>query len=296
MAQLEEECTNWSITTELAIQAKSEPSKVELPEVYKRYASVFSKEEAQRFPPSHPWDHAINFKSRTPDTIDCKVYPMTRTEDNALDEFIDEQPAKGYICPSISPYALSFFFIKKKDRKLRPVQDYRNINKWMVRNQYPLPLITTLIQELGGAMLYTKLDMQWGYNNVHIKEGDEHKAAFKMRRGLYEPTVMFFSLTNSPATFQAMMNALYQDTIQKHESRGTTIRIYMDDIAIATKDLSLPLHEAAVSDVLQVAKDNSLFFKLLKSVFHTSAIDYLGVILEKGRTRMDPAKVSGVRN
>ena len=105
---------------------------------------------------------------------------------------------------------------------------------------------------------------------------------------------MFFGLTNSPATFQAMMNALYRDTIRKHESRGTTIQIYMDDIAIAAKDLSLPLHEAAVSNVLQVAKDNSLFFELSKSVFHASAIDYLGVILEKGKTRMDPAKVSGV--
>ena len=82
---------------------------------------------------------------------------MTRTEDDALDKFIDEQLAKGYICPSISPYASSFFFIKKKDGKLRPVQDYRNINKWTVRNQYLLPLITTLIRELGGAMIYTKL-------------------------------------------------------------------------------------------------------------------------------------------
>ena len=84
---------------------------------------------------------------------------MTRTEDDALDEFIDEQLAKGYIRPSISPYASSFFFIKKKDGKLRPVQDYRNINKWTVRNQYPLPLITTLIRELGGAVIYTKLDV-----------------------------------------------------------------------------------------------------------------------------------------
>ena len=219
---------------------------------------------------------------------------MTCTEDEALDEFVDEQLAKEYICPLISPYASSFFFIKKKDRKLRPVPDYQNINKWTVRNQYPLPLITTLIRDLGGAMIYTKLNVRWGYNNVRIKAGDEHKAVFKTRRGLYEPTVMFFGLTNSPAMFQAMMNALYRDIIWKHESRGTTIRIYMDDIAIATKDLSLPLHERAVSDVLQVAKDNSLFFKLSKSAFHASAIDYLGVILEKGKTRMDPAKVSGV--
>ena len=118
VAQLEEECTNRGITTDLAIQAKSEPSNVELPEVYKKYASVFSEEEAQRFPPSRPWDHVIDLKSGAPDAIDCKVYPMTRTEDNTLDEFIDEQLAKGYICPLISPYALSFFFIKKKDGKL----------------------------------------------------------------------------------------------------------------------------------------------------------------------------------
>ena len=85
---------------------------------------------------------------------------MTRTKDDALDEFINEQLAKGYIRPSISPYASSFFFIKKKDRKLRPAQDYRNINKWTVRNQYPLPLITTLIRDLGGAMIYTKLDVR----------------------------------------------------------------------------------------------------------------------------------------
>ena len=105
---------------------------------------------------------------------------------------------------------------------------------------------------------------------------------------------MFFGLTNSPAMFQAMMNALYRDTIRKHAARGTTIQICMDDIAIATKDLSLPLHDAAVSDVLEVARENSLFFKLSKSIFHTLAIDYLGMILEKGKTRMYPAKVSGV--
>ena len=132
VAQLEEECTNQGISTDLAIQAKSKPAHVELLPVYKRYASVFSEEEAQQFLPSRTWDHAINFKDRAPDAIDCKVYPMTRAEDEALDEFIDEQLAKGYIRPSISPYASSFFFIKKKDGKLRPVQDYRNINKWTV--------------------------------------------------------------------------------------------------------------------------------------------------------------------
>jgi hypothetical protein len=166
----------------------------------------------------------------------------------------------------------------------------------MVRNQYPLPLITALICDLGGAHIYTKLDIRWGYNNVRIKEGDEYKAAFKTRQGLFEPTVMFFGLTNSPATFQAMMNSIYQQAIAKHESRGTNIRIYMDDITVATKNTLLQGHIEAVSDVLQVAKEHSLFFKLSKCSFHVPSIDYLGLVLERGLTKMDPVKLTGIRN
>ena len=122
------------------------------------------------------------------------------------------------------------------------------------------------------------------------------KPHFKTRRGLYKPTVMFFRLTNSPATFQAMMNDIYHNTIAKHEQCGTFIQVYMDDIAIATKHPSLDSHCAAVHDVLQVAKDNSLFFKLPKCIFHAPSIDYLGVILERGVTCMDPVKVAGIKN
>ena len=172
--------------------------------------------------------------------------------------------------------------------------DYRNINKWMVCNQYPLPLITSLIRDLGGAHIFSKLDVRWGYNNICIKEGDEHKAVFKTQQGLYKLTVMFFGLTNSPATFQAMMNNLYRDTIAKHEAFGTFIRIYVDDITIATCSPSLEAHVVAVTDVLTVAHDNSLFFKLFKCVFHAPSIDYLGVILERRVTHMDPVKVAGV--
>ena len=92
---------------------------------------------------------------------------------------------------------------------------------------------------------------------------------------------MFFGLTNSLATFQVMMNALYRETIQRHEVWGTMIRIYMDDIAIATKSPSLSLHTDAVSDVLRVAQENLLFFKLSKSIFHAFKIDYLGSFWER---------------
>ena len=74
-----------------------------------------------------------------------------------------------------------------------------------VKNRYPLPLIQELLDKLKGARYFTKLDVRWGYNNVRIKEGDEWKAAFRTNMGLFEPTVMFFGLTNSPATFQAQL-------------------------------------------------------------------------------------------
>ena len=148
---------------------------------------------------------------------------MTREEDKALNQFINDQLLKGYIEPSKSPYAFPFFFVKKKDGKLRLVQDYCVLNAWTVKNQYPLLLIPVLIRDLGGAYVYSKLDVRWGYNNIRIKEGDEWKAAFKTRRGLHQPKVMFFGMSNSPPTFQGFMDDIYYDTIMKHEALGTFI-------------------------------------------------------------------------
>ena len=139
------------------------------------------------------------------------------------------------------------------------------------------------------------LDICQGYNNVHIEEGDKHKAAFKMRYGLYKPTVMFFGLTNSPTTFQMMMNHIFHPVIAKHELLDISICIYMDDIAIATCTNNQD-HTAAVCDVFTLAAEHDLYFKLKKCLFHVPKIDYLGVILEKGVTHMDPVKIVGIKN
>jgi hypothetical protein len=130
---------------------------------------------------------------------------------------------------------------------------------------------------------------------VQIKKGDEWKAAFKTKFGHWEPLVMFFGLTNSPSTFQEMMNVIYKEVIEKHAARGTIIRIYMDDIAVATTG-TLQDHIDAVRDVLRVAEQHDLYFKPSKCTFHASSIDYLGVIIEKGMTRMDPVKIAGIKN
>jgi hypothetical protein len=123
-------------SVKLAVAAQQYTKKAEIPREYQKFTKVFSEEESKQFPPQHACDHAIEFKPGAPDAIECKIYPMTRVKDEALDVFINEQLEKGYIRPSKSQYVSSFFFIKKKDSKLQPVQDYRKVNAWTVHNQY----------------------------------------------------------------------------------------------------------------------------------------------------------------
>jgi len=124
VAMLELESSIKTTATELAIQAQQYTTKKEVPKEYGDFAKVFSEEESKRYPPKRAWDHAIKFKKDAPDAIDCKVYPQTQEEDKALQKFLAEEVEKGYVRPSKSPYASPFFYIKKKDGKLRPVQDY----------------------------------------------------------------------------------------------------------------------------------------------------------------------------
>ena len=130
-----------------------------------------------------------------------KVYPWSRGEREEGREFIREQLRKGYIWPSKSLQMAPIFFVGKKDEKKQMVQDYWYLNKWTVKNNYLLPLILDVLENIGTKKVFTKMDLRWGYNNVRIKEGDKWKTAFTTPEGLFEPLVMFFGLTNLPATF-----------------------------------------------------------------------------------------------
>ena len=184
-----------------------------VPTQYHEHGKVFSEQASERFPGKRPWDHAIDLKTNAPASIDSRVYPLSPKEKEEQCKFIEANLCLLQICHSKSPYASGFFLIKKKDRKFRPVQDYWNLNKWTIPNKYPLPLISELIHDLLGKRLFSRFDIRWGYNNMWIKEGDKWKAAFKTSEGLFKPTVMFFGLTNSPATFQMMMDEIFQDEI-----------------------------------------------------------------------------------
>ena len=112
-----------------------------VPSQYHSHAKVFSEEAAHRFPASREWDHAIDLKPEAPTTLDCKVYPLSPGEDDALQNFLSKNLDKGYICQLKSPYTFPFFFIKKKNSDLHPVQDYHKLNAVTVQNTAPLPLI-----------------------------------------------------------------------------------------------------------------------------------------------------------
>jgi len=209
-------------------------------------------------PTRKPWDYAIDLKE---DFISRKgqIYPLSRTEKEEVQTFVESQLKKGYIRPSKSPQTLPVLFIPKKDGKRRMVQDYRYVNKGTIKNSYPLPLISELIDSMGTKKVFTKMDLRWGYNNIQIKEEDEWKAAFTMHLGSFEPTVIYFGLTNSPTTFQAMMNDLFRDMINKRD-----LATFIDNVLVATK--TEKGHDEIVEEVLRRLEENNLYVKPKKYV------------------------------
>ena len=187
---------------------------------------MFTKKDFDILPEHRKWDHIIKLIPGA-EPKSSKVYPLSSLEQEELDAFLEENLHTGRIQPSKSPITAPVFFIKKKDGSLQLVQDYRALNAVTIKNRYPLSLISELVSQLCGAKYFTKLDVQWGFNNVRIKPGDEWKMAFCTNRGLFEPLMMFFGMTNSPTTFQTMMNDIFRTLI----AEGIIV-VYLDDILI----------------------------------------------------------------
>ena len=175
------------------------------------------------------WDHAIDVKEGFMPRKG-KVYPLSREEREEVREFVKEQLGKGYIWPSKSSQTVPVFFVGKKDGKKRMVQDYQYLNEWTIKNNYLLPLISDVLENIGTKKLFTKMDLRWRYNNMRIKKGNEWKAALMTLEESFEPTVMFFGLTNSPATFQAIMNKLLRDLINTGK-----VAVFIDDVIVGTE-------------------------------------------------------------
>ena len=183
-----------------------------------------------------------------------KVYPLLREEREEVREFIWEQLRKEYIWLSKSPQTALVFFIGKKDGKKQIVQDYRYLNEWTIKNNYPLPLISDVLENIRTKKVFTKIDLRWGYNNVRIKKRDEWKVAFIIPEESFEPMVIFFKLTNSPAIFQAMINELLRYLINIGK-----VAVFIDDVIIGAE--TEEGHDEIVAEVIRRLEENDLYVK-----------------------------------
>jgi hypothetical protein len=241
--------------------------------------------EASGLRPHRNIDHQISLKTdyQPPWKL---LYGMSESELSALRDFLKENIEKGFIQPSSSPARAPVLFVKKKDGTLRLCIDYRGLNDMTIKNRYPLPLIQETLDRVGGAKIYTKLDLRGAYNLLRIKEGEEWKTAFGTRYGHFEFTVMPFGLTNAPATFQNFMNDLLRDFLDDFCS------VYLDDILIFSENLDL--HRDHVHKVLGILRDNMVFCKPEKCLFEVDRVEYLGFIISTEGIAMDQGKLTAV--
>ena len=181
------------------------------------------------------------------------------------------------------------FFVGKKDGKKRMVQDYRYLNEWTIKNNYPLSLISDVLENIGTKKVFTKMDLRWGYNNVRIKKGDEWKAAFTTLEGFFELMMMFFGLTNSPTTFQAMMkfDKLLQDLINTDK-----VVAFIDDMIVGAE--TEKEHDELVVKVIRRLEENNLYMKLEKCKWKVREVGFLGVVIGPEGIKMEEEKVKGV--
>jgi len=145
-----------------------------------------------------------------------------------------------------------------------------------MKNNYPLLLIMDLIDNMESKQVFTKIDLQWRFNNVRIKEGDEWKEAFTAHVGSFEPTVMFFGMTNSPATFQVMMNEILRDMINEGK-----VMAFVDNVLVGTE----------TEEVLNRLEENDLYVKPEKCMQKVQKIGFLGIIIEPNGIEMEKEKI-----
>ena len=216
-----------------------------------------------------------------------KVYPLSKKKREEVREFIREQLRKGYIWPSKPPQIVPVFYVGKKDGKKRMVQDYRYLNEWTIKNNYPLSLISDVLENIGTKKVFIKMDLRWGYNNVRFKEGDKWKTVFTTPEGSFELMVMFFGLTNSLAIFQAIMNELLRDLINIGK-----VAAFIDDVIIGME--MEEGHEEIVAEVIRRLEENNLYVKLEKYKWKVQEVGFLGVVIGLKGIKMEKEKVEDV--
>ncbi|KAK3508724.1 hypothetical protein QTP70_004270 [Hemibagrus guttatus] len=217
---------------------------LEIPTCYAPFSDIFCPKRASKLPSHRPWDCAIDLLPGEPVPRE-RIYPLSIPEEKAMEEYIKEALAQGYIRPSTSPAASSFFFVAKKDGGLRPCIDYRALNWITVKFRYPLPLVPVALEHLRGATIFTKLDLCSAYNLIRTREGDEWKTAFITPTGHYEYLVMPYELANAPSVFQDFIHEVLRVFLHRF------VLVYIDNILIYSQNLGTPRTPEEVPTISQ---------------------------------------------
>ncbi|KAK3541219.1 hypothetical protein QTP86_016809 [Hemibagrus guttatus] len=278
---------SWSTGEATSIESPLVNQPLRIPTCYAPFSDVFCPKRASKLPPHRPWDCAIDLLPGEP-VPRGRIYPLSVPQEKAMEEYIKEALAQGYIRPSTSPAASSFFFVAKKDGGLRPCIDYRALNQITVKFRYPLPLIPGALEHLRGATIFTKLDLRSAYNLIRIRKGDEWKTAFITPTGHYEYLVMPYGLANAPSVFQDFIHEVLREFLHR------CVLVYIDDILIYSR--SLAEHRQHVAEVLGRLREFQLFLKAEKCSFHQPSVQFLGYNISSSGIQMDKGKITAVRD
>jgi hypothetical protein len=277
-------CKGCKIYAILALNEKGVAEGLEHLPVVKEFADVFL-EELPGLPPERELEFTIDLKLGT-EPIARTPYQMSTSKLQELKMQLKELLDLGLIHPSVSPWGAPIIFIRKKDGLWRLCIDYRQLNKATIKNQYPLPRIDDLFNQMKGVTVFSKIDLRSGYHQLRIKEDDIPKTAFKMRFGHYEFTVLPFGLTNAPGVFMSLMNGVFREYLDKF------VQVFIDDILIYSR--MTEEHDEHLRLVLQCLREHKLYGKLSKCSFYQSRIQYLGHVISDEGIAVDLAKVEAI--
>ena len=260
----------------------------EIEAVLKEFEDIFPKDLPPGLPPIRKGhEFKIDLEDDTP-PVHRPIYKLSPLELEETRKQIEYMLEHGFIRPSESPYGAPVLFAPKKDGGLRFCIDYRWLNKKTVKNRYPLPLPEEMFDRLGGATVFSKIDLKSGYWQMPIRPGDIQKTAFKTRWGLYEYLVMPFGVTNAPAQFMGMMNDLLGEYLDRF------VLIFLDDILVYSQ--SMKEHAEHLRKVLGKLREHRLYAKASKCEFVKSSIEFLGQQITSSGMTPTEAKLRAVRD
>jgi hypothetical protein len=254
--------------------------------VVQEYPDVFP-EELPGMPPDRDIEIVIELLPQTP-PISKMLYRMPVNELAELKKQIAELESKGFIRPSSSPWGAHVLFVEKKDGTQQMCMDYHSLNEVTIKNEYPLPWIEDLFDQMKGASAFLKIDLRSGYYQLKIWESHIPKIAFHTRYGLYKYTMMSFRLTNTPTYFMYIMNKVLMEYLDKF------MVVFIDDILIFSK--TEEDHEMHLRLEMEKLRTHQLYAKFNKCEFWLSEVAFLGHVISAGGISVDPGKVGDVLN